>query len=74
MVDHFGRLVLKPQEGTPAEASQVAAWALRSIAERVEKALAGGGALDGYSEAHLEDLAARIARTLEAGIQLSVEG
>ena len=50
VVDHFGRLVLNPQEGAPAEASQVAAWALRSIAERVEKALVP--VANAWNEAH----------------------
>jgi hypothetical protein len=73
VVEHFARLVLKPAPGTPAEASQVAAWKLRSIAGRLEEKL-GAGSLDGYTEAHLEDLAARIRKTLEAGIALPVEG
>jgi len=32
--------------------------------------LSAGDALDGYTEAHLQDLAARTTRTLEASIQM----
>ena len=56
---------------TPAEASQVAASTLRSIDRRVGTALAGApGAMDGYTRAHLEDLGAKIDRTLAASIEV----
>ncbi len=74
VVDHFARLVISPQAGVPAEASQVAAWALRSIARRLAGAQGTRGGLDGYSEAHLEHLEAQIKKTLEAGIELPVAG
>jgi hypothetical protein len=67
---HLGRLVLDPEKGTPPEASQLAAWTLRSIRERIDTALAQGIARDGYTSAHLADLSARAGKTLEASIAL----
>lgn len=69
VVDRFAALALAPPAGTPPEAPQVAAWSLRSIARRLDKALAGGGR-DAYTEAHFQDLAARIRRTLEARVEV----
>jgi hypothetical protein len=74
LVGHLSALVLKPQAGTPAEASQLAAASLRSIRDRVESVLDAGKASKGYTRAHLEDLAARATRTLEASIELTVGG
>lgn len=71
LVGHLAQLTLTPAEGTPAEASQVAAWTLGSIARRLE---AGPEAADGYTRAHLAELAARIHRTLEAGVELPAGG
>lgn len=70
LVSHLTRLAVDPAKGTPAEASQVAASTLRSVARRLEKKMAGPAKLDGYTRAHYEDLAARIKRTLEAQIQV----
>jgi hypothetical protein len=61
-------LTLAPEKGTPAEASQVAAATLRSIDARAGKALSGTA--DGYTRAHLEDLRAKIKRTLAAGVEV----
>jgi len=66
-------MLLEPERGTPAEASQLAAASLRSILGDLKKTLAGGDQLDGYTRAHMEDLAARAQRTLKAGVQFSVE-
>jgi hypothetical protein len=67
LVSRLTRLAVAPAQGTPADASQVAAATLRSIDARLAKALPGTTAMDGYTRAHLEDLRARIRRTLEAG-------
>jgi Met-zincin len=64
LVTRLAKLALAPEKGTPADASQVAASTLRSIDGRIGKALPGTA--DGYTRAHLEDLRARIKRTLEA--------
>ena len=45
LVDHLVGLVLKPQPGTPAEASQLAAWSLESIGERIDRLLGGDASL-----------------------------
>jgi hypothetical protein len=66
-------MVLEPERGTPAEASQLAAASLRSIVADLKKTLGAGADLDGYTRAHMEDLAARAHRTLKAGVQFSVE-
>ncbi len=72
LVTHLTKLALTPEQGTPAEASQVAASTLRSINRRIGKALpkTATSAMDGYTRAHLEDLDARIRRTLEAGTEV----
>lgn len=70
LVAHLAKLAVHPEKGTPAEASQVAASTLRSVARRLEKKMAGPAKLDGYTRAHYEDLAARIKRTLEAQLEL----
>jgi hypothetical protein len=67
------QMVLGPERGTPAEASQLAASSLRAIVKQTEASLEDGDDLDGYTRAHLEDVAARAHRTLKAGIQLTVE-
>ena len=69
-LDKMIRMLLDPQRGTPAEASQLAASSLRSILTDLKTTLTDGETLDGYTRAHLEDLAARAQRTLEAGVQI----
>ena len=69
LVGHLSRLAVTPEKGTPAEASQVAAATLRSIQGRIDGALKKGGG-DDYTRAHLEDLKARIRRTLEAEMEV----
>lgn len=70
LVGRLSRLVLSPEHGTPAEASQVAAATLRSILRRLDAALPALETDAGYARAHVEDLSARAARTLQASIQL----
>jgi len=73
LVGRLTKLAVAPETGTPAEASQLAAATLRSIDQKVAKALAGTAAhptTDAYTRAHLEDLRTRIHRTLEAGTQV----
>lgn len=74
LVVHLSKLAVAAEKGTPAEASQVAAATLRSIGRRIDGALksSGGDASggDAYTRAHLEDLGARIRRTLEAEVEV----
>jgi hypothetical protein len=71
LVAHLAKLAVAPPEGTPAEASQVAAATLRSVGRRIGTALSPrAGSTDGYTRAHLEDLSSRIDRTLAAGVQV----
>jgi hypothetical protein len=73
LVGRLTKLAAAPEKGTPAEASQLAAATLRSIDQKLGKALAGTAShqtADGYTRAHLEDLRTRIRRTLEAGTQV----
>jgi hypothetical protein len=70
LFERLGDLVLKPPQGTPAEASQVAAMTLRSIRDRADRALESGDTLDGYTKAHLQALSARSTKVLEASIEL----
>jgi hypothetical protein len=69
LADRLVRLVLEPDRRTPREASQLAAASLRSIGKRIEDALAASRPADRYTRAHLEDLAARAARTLARSVQ-----
>ncbi|HBL31527.1 MAG TPA: hypothetical protein DD490_32290 [Acidobacteria bacterium] len=64
VVDHCVGLATEPEEGTPAEASQVAASTLRSIRGKIKTALLGKVG-DAYTRAHLEDLGARIDSALD---------
>jgi hypothetical protein len=73
LVNHLAKLAVTPEQGTPAEASQVAAATLRSIGGRMEKSLAAGKP-DGYTRAHYQDLAAKIRRTLEAELEVPAAG
>ena len=70
LTSHLTRLVLKPPKGTPAEASQLAAASLRRIRAQTNEVLESGTQLDGYTEAHLTDLATRAKRTLEATVEV----
>lgn len=72
LVVRLSKLALTPEKGTPAEASQVAAATLRSIGRRIDGAMKTGG--DAYTRAHLEDLGARIRRTLEAEVEVPAGG
>src|SRR6185369_5100078 len=72
-VARLTKLAVSPEKGTPAEASQLAAATLRSLDQKLAKALAGTAShptADAYTRAHLEDLRTRIRRTLEAGTQV----
>lgn len=73
LVTRLTKLAVAPEKGTPAEASQLAAVTLRTIDQKLAKALAGAVShptADGYTRAHLDDLRTRIHRTLEAGTQV----
>lgn len=72
LVVHLSKLALTPEKGTPAEASQIAAATLRSIGRRIDGSLKSGG--DAYTRAHLEDLGARIRRTLAAEVEVPAGG
>jgi hypothetical protein len=69
-VSHLESLVLSPDPGTPAEASQLAAVSLLSIRRRIDGLLSRPGGTQGYGRAHFDGLAARAARTLDASIHL----
>ena len=66
-LDTMARLVVNPEEGTPADARAVARWELYQLRDRIDAAQPGG--LDGYTRAHLFEALARIDKTLEAGLE-----
>jgi hypothetical protein len=70
LVGRLSGLLLEPPRGVPAEASQLSAASLRSIRRRIDTTLAAGQTLDSYTRAHLEDLARRASRALEAQVHL----
>lgn len=63
-VDAMTALVVDPADGTPADARAVARWHLEELAGRV----AGADASDAYTAAHLNEVEARIAKALDAGL------
>lgn len=61
------QLVLRPQAGTPEDASTLARHTLVQLGAQVNKALAAPGSrLDTITRAHLQETAARIKETLNA--------
>jgi hypothetical protein len=71
LVAQLVALAAKPDKGTPAEASQLAAATLWSIGGRLARLRESAWIdLDGYTQAHVQDLARRIRRTLEAETHL----
>ena len=63
-------LVLEPEDGTPAEASQLASLTLRSIQSAIDDVATDAEELDPYTRAHLLDLGASAKRTLDASVQV----
>ncbi|MGH7505867.1 MAG: zinc-dependent metalloprotease, partial [Longimicrobiales bacterium] len=61
-------LVVEPQEDAPADARAVARAQLTTLGERIEPRLASATSLDAYTRAHLEDVAARIEKALDADL------
>ena len=68
-LDAMTRLVVDPEDRTPADARAVARWQLTELAGRLEATSATGR--DAYTRAHLMEASARIAKALDAGL---VEG
>jgi len=66
-LDAMVKLLVDPEEGTPADARSVARLQLTRLAGRVESRL-GSSDPDAYTRAHLEESAARIDKALEASI------
>lgn len=69
-LDALTGLLVDPPERTPADARSVARWELTRLAERISAARAAGAG-DAYTQAHLLEAEARIAKALDAGL---VEG
>ena len=68
-LDAMVKLVVAPEEGTPADARAVARMELRSLDQRLEAAPV---AQDAYTRAHLEEARARITQALEASLSGTV--
>ena len=66
-LDAMTRLIVKPMNGTPADARAVARWELTQLRSRIDSAQAG--ASDAYTRAHLFEALARIDKALEAGLE-----
>ncbi|MEM7247002.1 MAG: zinc-dependent metalloprotease [Acidobacteriota bacterium] len=73
LVSRLEELVLRPDDGTPAEATQLAARSLRSVQGRCRSALDHAAGLDEYALAHYEDLAARAERALTARVVVKAD-
>ncbi|MBI1722662.1 MAG: zinc-dependent metalloprotease [Gemmatimonadetes bacterium] len=72
-LDRLVTLVATPPQGLPADARSVARATLTDLGPRATRA-ARAPALDTYTRAHMAEVAARIARALEAGLDVEAAG
>ena len=64
-LDAMTDLIVRPREGTPADARSVARWQLGELRDR----LAAASSTDAYTQAHVAESLARIDKALEAGLE-----
>lgn len=68
-VDAMTTLIVTPADRTPADARSLARMHLRQVLGQIERAMSGAVNVDAYTTAHLQESAARIQKTLEAGLE-----
>ncbi len=71
-IDQFTLLVAKPADRTPADARAVARTKLVDLNRRIGARLTPPASLDAYTTAHLQEVRARIAKALEAGLDVEL--
>ena len=62
------RMLIQPRQSMPEDAATLARADLKKIRAAIDGAMSGGG-LDAYTEAHLDETAARVDAALDAGLQ-----
>jgi len=73
-LDRMTEIVTEPSDRMPADARAVTRDRLSDLDGRLRRALAGGGRLDDYTRAHLNESRARIGKALEAGLEVERQG
>jgi hypothetical protein len=68
-LDRMTEIAAIPQPRMPADARSVARYRLRDLDGRLQRALGGGG-LDAYTRAHLMESRQRIAKAMDAGLEV----
>jgi hypothetical protein len=68
-LDRMGEIIATPPARMPADARSVARYRLRDLDGRLQRAVAAG-ALDAYTRAHLMESRQRIAKVMEAGLEV----
>jgi hypothetical protein len=71
-IDLFTTMVARPAERTPADARAVARQKLVELNRRIGARLAPPAIFDAYTTAHLQEVRARIAKALEAGLDVEL--
>ena len=72
-VDYMTAIVTNPPERMPPDARAVARMQLRSVKSHVQQALAAG-TVDAYTKAHLTEVAERVDKAMEAGLEVEMMG
>jgi hypothetical protein len=71
-IDQLTTIIARPQERTPADARAVARARLVDLNRRIGARLTPPTAFDAYTTAHLQEVRARIAKALEAGLEVEL--
>jgi len=71
-LDAMTEILVDPGEGMPADARSVARWQLVQLRAQIDEEAQGAG--DDYTRAHLLEVAARIDKALDAGLEIEMGG
>lgn len=71
-LDRMTEIVATRQDRMPADARALARMRLADLDRRIAQRLAAGASLDAYTQAHLQEARARIAKALEAGLEVEL--
>jgi hypothetical protein len=69
-LDRMTEILVEPSDRMPADARAVTRDRLSDLDTRLARALASPGSFDAYTRAHLRESRARIAKALEAGLEV----
>lgn len=71
-LDRMTEIVATRQDRMPADARALARVRLADLDRRIAQRLSAGASLDAYTQAHLQEARARIAKALEAGLEVEL--